>query len=133
MSSQALPLSPHHLPLHGIVERQVGHQLLETLIFGFQLTELAGLVFGHTAILGFPAVDHGHRDSMESRQIANRGSGCKLPENLQELLLRVPFAFHVSPNLLLDLQSDWHRKQGQGHRGHYLPTLPRSSRRITTL
>ncbi|MDP9766610.1 hypothetical protein QO006_004077 [Deinococcus enclensis] len=30
------------------------------------------------------------------------------------MLFRVPFAFHAPPSLLLDLQSDWHRKQGQG-------------------
>lgn len=49
---------------------------------------------------------------MESRQIADRGSGLKLPEDLQDLLFCVPFALHDAPSLLLDLQSDWLRKQG---------------------
>lgn len=54
---------------------------------------------------------------MESRQIAQGRACLKLPEDVQDLLLRVPFALHMPPNLLLDLQSDWHRKQGQGQRG----------------
>ncbi len=100
---------------HGVVERQIGHRRLETLVFGFQLAGLAGFIFGHTAVLGFPSGDGRHRDSLESRQTTDRGSGLKLPEGLQELL-RVSSAPHVLPSLLLALQSNWHRNQGRGQR-----------------
>ncbi|WP_229829543.1 hypothetical protein, partial [Deinococcus ficus] len=42
---------------------------------------------------------------------------------VQDLLFCVPFAFHAPPSVLLDLQSDWHRKQGQGHQ----PAQPNES------
>ncbi|WP_229829776.1 DNA adenine methylase, partial [Deinococcus ficus] len=46
---------------------------------------------------------------------------------VQDLLFCVPFAFHAPPSVLLDLQSDWHRKQGQGHREY--ATLARMGRK----
>ncbi len=58
---------------------------------------------------------------MESRQITDRRPRLKLAEDVQNLLLRVPFAFHAPPSVLLDLQSDWHRNQGQGQYCHANP------------
>ncbi len=66
-------------------------------------------------VLGFPVVDRRPRDSIEWCQSPDRRLSLELSENLYELLLRVQLAFHVSPSLLLRLQSDWCRKEGQGH------------------
>ena len=47
---------------------------------------------------------------MESRQITDGRASVQLPKDVQDLLLGIPFAFHVPPSVLRNSQSDWYRK-----------------------
>lgn len=57
---------------------------------------------------------------MESRQIRDGGARFELSNDVEDLLLGIPFSLHASSSVPLNLHSGWHWKRGEGQQ----PVLP---------
>ena len=102
---RALDFFSECLRQHVLVEREIGHQPLQSAVFFLQLPEPPQLAHAQVGVFLLPGVEGGITDPELSAEVADGGPAFGLTDGLDDLLLRESRPLHGSAPFIEDHRS----------------------------